>query len=54
MTKKILTIAAVLSIAFFGACNRAKKADKMAETLTFQSAKFDTIVPLVMDNPDSP
>lgn len=54
MTKKILTIAAVLSIALFGACNRAKKADKMAETLTFQSAKFDTIVHLVKGNADSP
>ena len=54
MNRKILVIAAAALLSVSVSCNRAKKADKMAETLTFQSAKFDTIVNLVKDDANSP
>ena len=54
MNKKLILLAAAALLGVSVSCNRAKKADKMAETLTFQSAKFDTIVNLVKDDANSP
>ena len=54
MNKKLFVLAAAVLLGVSVSCNRAKKADKMAETLTFQSAKFDTIVNLVKDDANSP
>ncbi|MBR4215503.1 MAG: DUF3298 domain-containing protein [Bacteroidales bacterium] len=54
MNRKLLVIAVAALLSVSVSCNRAKKADKMAETLTFQSAKFDTIVNLVKGDPNSP
>ncbi|MCQ2973477.1 MAG: RsiV family protein [Bacteroidales bacterium] len=55
MNKKFFSIAlAIFLVGGLTSCNRAKKADKMAEVLTFETAKFDTTVNLVKNLENSP